>query len=153
MKCYIENIKNEKGFVLPIVLIMLVVLGIILISLAALAASNARQTVAQEHNLKAHYLARSGIEIAYGALMTTEEGAKDRLFDTFEDNESYTLNETIEINDQSDNLVGSVEINIYRSDDWVTIHALGNLSDGQGQSELFLDIDIDEPEHIIWRNN
>lgn len=145
--------KDNRGFALPVVLIALIVLGIILVSLAALAANNTRQTITQESNLKAHYLARSGIEIAYGALMTTEEGTVDRLFDTFEDNENYTLNDTIEIDDQHGNLVGSVEIDIYRNGDWVTIHALGDLTDGQGHSELFLDIDIDEPELIIWRRN
>lgn len=133
-------LKDNKGYALPIAVIALAFLGILLLSIATIAANNTRQAVAQEDNLKAHYLARSGIEIAYGALMTDEGD----LFYDLDDGQSLA-SETIALQG------GEVTVNVERDGDWVTISAVGELENGEGRSEIHLDIDVNNPETTRWR--
>lgn len=146
MKRLISFFRKNDGFALPTVLIAFVFLGILALSITLIATNNTRQVIRQEDNLKAHYLARSGIEIGYGALMMLE--GTEILFETFLDggrNETETLEDTVSLQG------GDVTVSISRNGDYITIHAVGELDNDGGSSQIYLDIDIDDPTLISWR--
>ena len=60
---------SKKGMALMVVVSLFMVLMIILASMSLVYQSNLRQTSQQEENMKAYYLALSGIELAYSALI------------------------------------------------------------------------------------
>jgi len=150
-KTLIKKVCDNNGIALPSVLLAMIVLAVIIIAVTALATSNTRQLATQELNLKAHYLARSGIEIAYTALMVDYDGI---LFSAFEDNGAYANGEILGAT--LNNLPGgTVDLTIQRdpaSSDYVTITAFAELDDGIGRSQVVVDINIDNQEDLIWRN-
>lgn len=156
MKLLKEKISDDKGFALPVVIITLAVLGILIVSLAFMSASNTRQVITQEKNLKALYLARSGLEIAYAALMEEYEG--ETLFSTFvspggRNNDRYRDNNPL--TDEIDMQDGTTEISIYLDDsqEWLTIKATGQLDEGVGGAVMYLDIGVSDPTNLIWRRS
>ncbi|HAE43254.1 MAG TPA: hypothetical protein DCG34_10125 [Clostridiales bacterium] len=70
-------IKNKDGAALVTLIIVLVVVVILTMSISILFSSNLKQIKQQEHHTQTHYLALSGIEMAYNALMTEDiDGTK-----------------------------------------------------------------------------
>lgn len=63
-------LKNKKGAALIAVIIVLVVVMILASSMFVIFSNNLKQVKAQEYDAQAYYLALSGIELAYGSLMT-----------------------------------------------------------------------------------
>ncbi|MPM56596.1 hypothetical protein SDC9_103405 [bioreactor metagenome] len=61
--------NNERGAALIFVILALVIVSILAMAIASLVRSNLSQTVSQEDTLKAYYLATSGQELAYAALL------------------------------------------------------------------------------------
>lgn len=64
-------IRNEKGSALAFVIMILLVLIIIIASVAAVTTANIKQASNQEKGMQAYYIARSGAEFAYEALLST----------------------------------------------------------------------------------
>lgn len=64
--------NNERGAALIFVILALVIVSILAMAIASLVRSNLSQTVSQEDNLKAYYLAMSGQELAYAALLQVD---------------------------------------------------------------------------------
>ena len=63
------KLRKRKGFALMTVLFVVIILSIFFISIITITQSNTKQVRLQEDNLRAYYLARSGVDIAYAALM------------------------------------------------------------------------------------
>ena len=63
--------KNRKGVSLIWVIIALVFVSIMTMSIATIAQSNILQAKRQDDTLQAYYIARSGAELAYEALITS----------------------------------------------------------------------------------
>lgn len=85
----LKQIQNRRGVALSFVIMILAVVTIMVSIVALIAGANIRQASTQEKGLQAYYIARSGAELAYDALMTTTPS----LIDTFKSNSSYTLTE------------------------------------------------------------
>jgi hypothetical protein len=62
---------DRKGNTLAYVMMMMVVVFIVVSAVVSLTQSNIKQAGAQENGLQAYYVARSGAELAYQAIMTT----------------------------------------------------------------------------------
>lgn len=140
-------IKNRKGFALPIVLIVMVILGILFISITRIAQTNTIQVTIQEDNLRAYYLARSGIDIAYAALMEEKDG--ELKINKFLQGTDNVLTHSLTLpNDTSP--VGDVDIEVSKVDNEVRIHALAETLKGKGTSRLSLYIDKDNFTRTRW---
>jgi type II secretory pathway component PulK len=76
-----EVLKNERGAALIFVILALVIVSILAMAIASLVRSNLSQTVSEEDTLKAYYLAVSGQDLTYAALLQ-EDVDGDTLVDT-----------------------------------------------------------------------
>ena len=82
-------IGNNRGNTLLYVMIALLVVFIMVAAVASLTQANLRQASAQERGMQAYYVARSGAELAYDALLTTSPS----LLDSFVANPALVLTE------------------------------------------------------------
>ncbi len=69
----IKRKQNRKGFVLPIVIVFMLVGSILLATAFHMVTTNTKIAYKQFQLMKAHYLAISGVEMAYGALFVDSE--------------------------------------------------------------------------------
>lgn len=95
-------INKRKGSVLTYVLIILIILSIITTSIAFLFSSNFMMAKRQEENMRAYYLALSGIDITISTLLSTVEidsnGEEKSMVSIIEeDNVDREFNDEIEI--------------------------------------------------------
>jgi hypothetical protein len=65
----LHKIKSKKGAALAFVLVALVFVFIMISIVATFSQANIKQAGAQESDIKAFYIARSGVELAYQVLM------------------------------------------------------------------------------------
>lgn len=88
-----KNLKNllfnSRGNTLLYVMIAMLVVFVMVSAVASLTQANLRQAKAQERGMQAYYVARSGAELAYDALLTTTPS----LLDSFIANPSLVLTE------------------------------------------------------------
>ncbi len=69
----IRKKQNKKGFVLPIVIVFMLVGSVLLATAFHMVTTNTKIAYKQFQYMKAHYLAVSGVEMAYGALFVDGE--------------------------------------------------------------------------------
>lgn len=67
----IKFFKREQGSALVMVILTLMIITIIVTSVFVMASSNTRQVVSQNDGLESYYIARSGAEATYQALLTS----------------------------------------------------------------------------------
>ncbi|NLF35046.1 MAG: hypothetical protein GX585_03675 [Clostridiales bacterium] len=76
-----EIVTNQRGAALIFVILALVIVSILAMAIASLVRANLSQTVSEEDALKAYYLALSGQDLIYAALLQ-EDAHGDTLVDT-----------------------------------------------------------------------
>lgn len=147
-----SNILNDKkGISLIFVILVMMVLSILSVAIFTLFASNIRQAQMQENGIRAHYLAVSGVDVTFAALMqgTTSE----RLVNTY-------FNEPINIvvnpiSDTIDMDAGTVDITvstyIEEGNRWVLITSVGTLDSADNLSQTVkMKFRVEYPEIQIW---
>lgn len=148
-----ERLTNEKGFVLPLVLLVMVVLSVLFVSMFTLTEANTNQVVVQENNLRGYYMARSGIEIAHAALMTEDDDdSKYNLqIDRFiEDGTVTSLTDTLSLPENDP--MSDVEIEVTVVDNEVKIHATSTLRSNDAKHDLSLFINMNNYNDTRWSN-
>lgn len=148
MNCKNIKIYKLEGFALPLVLMVVAVLSILFISVFSISQSNTKHVVTQEDNLRAYYLARSGIDIAYAALMEESKGEL-KIQKFIKDTKTTSLYEKLAL-PKADDPVGFVEIEVTKSDEEVRIKATAKMVNGSGTSTLSLYIDKNNFSNIKW---
>ena len=146
----IKKIKNRQGSALAFTLIILLVLSIITTSVLFVFNSNLRQAKHQQDSLEAYYLAYSGAEMAYTALLTEVSSNKFKL------NELNGGNELAQSNIDFGN--GKINISAKISDEenfdgWVEIKSTGILNKNNQSYTRSLFFDPENPINRVWRNN
>ena len=104
--------KNREGAALVFVIMALLVLIIFTSSVAFIFASNHKQALIQEKNIKEHYLKSSAIDVTISTLLSTlqvdDEGIEKTMIDVIRSKkENLALADIIEIDGQK------VEINLF----------------------------------------
>ena len=101
---YPNNFKfktNRHGAIMGFVLIVFLVITIIASSIIFIFSSNLKMAKIQEENMRAHYLANSGIEMALSTLLNTlyvEDGKEKTIIDKMKkDNTTVQLKDEIDI--------------------------------------------------------
>lgn len=149
-----ERVTNEKGFVLPLVLLVMVVLSVLFVSMFALTEANTNQVVVQENNLRGYYMARSGIEIAHAALMTEDPDANfhlqiDRFIQEY-GTSATALTDTLSL--PEDDPMADVEIEVSVVGDEVKVYAKSALRSNGVEHDLALYINVNNYNNTHWSN-
>lgn len=109
--------KDREGSILVFVLVIFLVLSMLTMSILNIFSTNTKQMVAQRNNMKAYYLAQSGVEIAYAAIIEKSE----EVF--FSGGNTVTLDNEIDLSTKAGGKIKSIIINKIKIDglDWVDI--------------------------------
>lgn len=148
-----NRICEEKGAAMAWILVLFVVLAIITTSIIVISRQDILETKNQKERLEAYYLALSGIEIGYAALMNSDSSPGPQYIDRFNASKAdVSYSHTIV---DSGNTIGTVDITIGNvtvdGKRWIQIAAVGKLSgSNMNQTSGML---IDPENHLnILRN-
>lgn len=134
----LKILKNEKGFSLPLVLVIFAVLTIFLTSSLKISRNNAKQVQNQESNMRAYYVARSGIDIVYAALLkadNTYETKADRFIEEVDNGTITNLTED-DIPVPSSNPIGYVDVKVEIIDKEIKITGDAKVNDSNQEYTL-----------------
>ncbi len=141
----VDKLKEEKGAALAFVIVALIFVFLMVSIVAMLANTNIRQAGAQEKGLQAYYIARSGAELAYEAIMTSN------ILDQFRADKNKVLQEdNIDFDD------GTADVNVTStgSDDeqTIVIKSVGTLKGSNVSRTVTLEfyVNYDKYPDIIW---
>jgi len=140
--------QNEEGFVLIAVLIVMVALSILFLAVINLTNTNSKQLDMQEDHMRAYYLSKSGIDIAYAALMKNDKNGVQNIKDII-DGKTAKLESELELPNTTDP-IGTVTINVKLVDKEVRISAFAQLENSQSTSTLVLYVDKDDFNKTRW---
>ncbi len=115
-----NTLKSNNGAALVVVLITLLVLSILTLSVIHTNMTNTKQVVSQKEHLQAYYLAYSGLEIGYSALLLNN----GELLDEFKSRANHTRNDKVHYVDSNSD---EIDITIKSSSDKqkITITSIG----------------------------
>lgn len=140
-------IKSNDGSVLVFVLIVFLVITILTSSVIYLNMTNTRQVASQRESLHAYYLAYSGIEIGYAALMADSEELLNKIINTSTHN--LKENNIKYGKDNKDDI--SIEIKYTPDDKTITIVSVGTRYNSNKSSTLTMFYPVDFPSLRTWR--
>lgn len=150
-----KMLRQHQGSALIFVVLVLVVVSIMAATITVLFNGNKNQIVYQENSMRAYYVARSGVELAYSALMTDGESLLNT-FRTGQINEGQTLQLSGGALAMGE---GSVAVSIARcpnpngtADLWVQIDSTGTLANPAIRSQVRLRFNLDNPEQRIMES-
>lgn len=143
--------KRNRGLAFISVIIMFVVSFILLASMTLLFRQDLNETTNQDHRTEAYYLALSGIEIGYAALMTDidPDVNVEKLY--YED---FTGSKIGNVKEQKGISYGNGKIDIRLSGkkidgkDWVVINSTGKLNDSDISISTNMEFMSDNPAII-----
>lgn len=146
-----SRINNKKGISLVFVVLVMLVLSILSVAVFTLFTSNMRQAQLQENHIRAHYVAISGVDVTFSAIM--QGTASNRLLNTYFNKPISTT-----VNPLTDSLSldgGDVEVTvssyIESGNRWILITSTGTLTDGSGVSRTVqMRFRVEYPEIQQW---
>lgn len=157
-KTFINKIKNillnENGFSLPLVLMIFVVFTILFTSAIFVTQTNTMQIDLQEDNLRAYYVARSGIDIAYAALMQADSDVNYTLkADRLIDEAVGTIINHNGLDVPKANPIGTVDIEVTVLKDEIKIRAVSSMIDDSETDSILFYFRKDNFSKNRWENN
>lgn len=140
-------IKSNEGSIMVLVLMVFLVIFIATTSVLYLNMTNTRQIVAQRNNIQSYYLAHSGVEIGFAALMTDNE----ELLTQIVNNTPHTLvqNDIPYGKDNKDKI--NIIIKYTPEDKNVTIISTGTHNLSNKTTTLTMYYPIDFPSLRTWK--
>ncbi|QZY56984.1 hypothetical protein [Crassaminicella profunda] len=146
-------IKNEKGAILPLVLIVMLVLVFLGTILLFLSVTESRQVAKEEKNMQAYYIARSGADaIAKYIIENKDEATK--LIDAPPSNPVYLVNGEFKsdyIENPEDDIGGSFVVNITRKDKKIVIISTATVKDFNKTVSLTLNKTTNGYTRGLWK--
>lgn len=141
--------KNEKGSSLIWVIILMLVFGILASSMLYVSSQDLRETVHFRENSKAYYLAESGIDIAYSALMKLENPEDVPLIYSYKNDTSKVYHKEIDVGD--DTIILDIESVLVDGKWWVKVTSEGIVAESNTSEKVSLRIDVglDNFERLI----
>ncbi|MCK9442992.1 MAG: hypothetical protein M0Q14_00445 [Tissierellaceae bacterium] len=140
--------KKREGFIMIFIFIIFTISLIIGIAIQFVALSNLKQIKNQENNIKAYYLAYSGAEIAYAALLKPDSKGNKKI-DSY--NNSIINPEPINLDFDEDGIDDvSIKIKYDKEKDTIFIESIGILNDGDKTYTLNMSFSKQYPEIKLW---
>ena len=144
----IKLIKNRKGVSLVYVMLVLIVMSILSVAIFTLFVSNLNQVKMQEDSVKAHFVAMSGVEIAFGALVQDNRSLLNYHFDKHVGTSVSPISDTIDVTGgQADITISSYVEDGLR---YVRITSVGRLDNSAFTKTLNMHFRIEYPEIQVW---
>lgn len=149
------NLINNKreGASLIWVIILMVVFVILTSSMILISRQDLRETVHFRENSKAYYVASSGIDMAYAALMKKPNPSDSPLIKAYKDDHTKEHTQEIDIGDDKIYLlIKSVEVD---GKWWVKVTSTGKITSSNTTQTVSLRIDVglDNFVHLIRESN
>jgi type II secretory pathway pseudopilin PulG len=140
--------NKRQGSAYAFVLVVFLIISIIGSSILFIFNNNLKQAKRQQDSLEAYYLAYSGVEMAYAALLSKKPNGDLKLKD-------LDSNELVENNINYGN--GTINILAKKSErenfeNWIEITSTGILSRNNLSYTRTLYFDPDNPIDMIWEN-
>ncbi len=154
MKRIWKEFHNEKGAALIWMLIVFTVSIILLNSIIFLTRQDIKETVNLEERIQTYYIAASGIDLTYAALMDPSYNPKkiEAAISKLGTNVSNTITETINVK-YDDVLRGTANVTIRRVTidevKWLQITSVGKLVDKSTQVTTTMRINEDNTNQIV----
>ena len=146
-----SRLNNKKGISLVFVVMVMLVLSVLSVAVFTLFTSNMRQAQRQEDMIRAHYVAISGVDVAFAAVM--QGTASTRLLNTYFNkpisNTVNPLTDTVTL----DGGTATITISSYieSGNRWVLITSVGTLTDGSAASKTVqMRFRVEYPEIQQW---
>lgn len=144
-------LNNKKGISLVFVVLVLLVLSILSMAIFTLFTSNMRQAQRQEDAIRAHYLAISGVEVTFAALMqgTTSQRLVNTYFNEPINISVDPLSDSIEMDAGTVDIIVSTYVE--EGNRWVLITSVGTLDTSDNMSQTVeMRFRVEYPEIQIW---
>ena len=121
--------NRRSGSAIVFVVILFLITMIIFVGVNFIFSSNLKMSVAQEENLRAHYLTLAGIDITKSTLLSTlyvDAGVEKTMFNKIREAKIASLNDSITI----DGEVVDIDVTYDEAEDKITINSTANLKSG-----------------------
>ena len=121
--------NRRSGSAIVFVIILFLITIIVFASVNFIFSSNLKMSVAQEENLRAHYLTLSGIDITKSTLLSTlyvDAGVEKTMFNKIREAKIASLTDSITI----DGEVVDIDVTYDEAEDIITINSTANLKSG-----------------------
>lgn len=141
-------IKNRKGVSLVYVMLVLIVMSILSVAIFTLYVSNLNQVKIQEDSVKAHFVAMSGVEIAFGALVQDNQSLLNYHFNKPIGTTVSSISDTVVVTGGE----ADISISSYVDDGfrYVRITSLGRIDNSSLTKQLSMHFRIEYPEIQVW---
>lgn len=142
-------LNESKGGTLVFILMILMVVGILLAAIQAVFVGNLNQAKSQEEDVETYYLAYSGAEMAYAALINNSFELMNRLKNNTVS--SYTENDIALGN-------GTIDVSAIKSTDsgfvdWIKITSIATMNDTGETYTRIMYFDPADVSKKVWKNN
>lgn len=144
-------LRSQKGAALIFVILALVIVSIFGAAVASMVRINLSQAVNQDADAQAYYLAQSGIDLCYAALLQEGVGGEHDtlLYTQFSQAAKPSLGDTPTLNDTLALDGGSVAIEVSAltkgGERWVKIRSTASLTDSAVTKTVTLQFQADNP--------
>lgn len=121
--------NRRSGSAMVFVVVLFLITMIVFASVNYIFSSNLKMSVAQEENLRAHYLTLSGIDITKSTLLSTlyvDAGVEKTMFEKIRADNIASLTDSITI----DGEVVDIYVTYDDAEDIITINSTANLKSG-----------------------
>ena len=153
MRALVSFKKTEKGAALVWVLILMVFFVTLTTSMLFISRQDIFETVNHRERTKAYYLAESGLDLAYSALMKKESESDVPLIKTYQSDTTKVYTQQISVD--SDTIDIRIESVLIDGKWWVKITSTGTVtsSNTSDVSTLRIDIGMDNFVHLVRETN
>ncbi|SES71473.1 hypothetical protein SAMN05660297_00358 [Natronincola peptidivorans] len=149
-----KYLYNQKGMVLPLVLILFMVLFLLSVVALNISSADNRHSTYQAKRMQAYYLARSGAEALGNYIVNQSESLTPSQLGSLINNISNITSEEIKLDDNDE---GYFEILVEQNDDELNIISTGNVGDVQDTVILTLNKTTEsilaDFEHALFADN
>jgi hypothetical protein len=139
---------NNSGVSLIFVILVLIVMSILSMAIFSLFTSNMAQAKYQQSSLRVHYIAISGVEVAFGALLQDNRSLLTNYFDKATNITITPLTDSVTL----DNGYASIVVSSYidGTDRWVKITSTGHLTGSSATRVISMSFRVAYPEVQKW---
>lgn len=142
---------SKKGSALIYVFVIIIVLSLLTTTILSILASNTKQAQYQQDSIEAYYLAYSGVQMAYSALLANNNAKLTEL-----------TRDTNPVSEQRQTAIpyanGTITVVAKKSADtgyenWIIITAVATLTRNNLQYTRSMYFDPDNPINAVWMTN
>lgn len=145
MKRY-RQVMDTKGVALLLVLLVMVVLSILAVAVLTMFTTNMATKKMQEDSIRAHYIAMSGVEVTFGALLQDNESLLNTYFKP-NPNATPLTQEIVFDGGSADIVVSTFEAN---SERWILITSTATIDGSTIDNVVTMEFRLEYPQIQQW---